>query len=152
MNDRRVGNNPPRMRADHAARLLGCIGQQLDDVYGARVGRVEDVLVDERSGEPVWLVARLGRFGDQRVPVPAADAVLRERDVWLPYDRRRIKSAPGIAPGAPLSRDHELAAAEHYGIRGRRAARLAELPGDAVTSVPARHAHADGADALPAAS
>ena len=109
------------------------IGYHLEDVYGGPVGKVEDVYVDDRSGAAIWLVARLGRFGDEHVPIPAAEAVIGEGRVWVPHERQVIKSAGRLDPGAPVDRDRDLALAAHYGIRDERERDIGDLPGTSRT-------------------
>lgn len=114
---------------------LTWVGFHLDDVFGARVGRVEDVYIDELSGQPVWLVARLGRFGDELAVVPATNAAGGDGHVWVPYERQLIRSAPFPEAGVPLTRERELELATHFDV-GSRAGRVGNLPGGAVTATP----------------
>ena len=96
-----------------ASAALGWVGQRIDDVYGGRLGKIEDVYVDGRSGEPVWLMVRLGRFGDDHVAVPAAEAVAGEGGVWIPYERQLVRSGGTLDPGRPLTRERDLELAGH---------------------------------------
>jgi hypothetical protein len=73
------------------------IGFRLDEIAGAGVGKVEGVFVDESSGEPVWLLARMGRFGHHTL-VPGRDAVEGVGRVWVPYTRDQIRRAPKVQP------------------------------------------------------
>jgi hypothetical protein len=41
---------------------LGWTGYRVDDVYGARVGTVVDIYVDQDSDAPCWLLVKMGRF------------------------------------------------------------------------------------------
>ena len=61
-------------------------GHRLDEISGGRVGRVEGVFVDESSGAPEWLLARMGRFGHYTL-IPGRDAVEGVGHVWVPYSR-----------------------------------------------------------------
>lgn len=113
---------------------LTWIGNRVDDVYGARVGKIEDAYVDAESGAAVWLLVRLGRFGDEHTLVPCDDAVAGAGHVWVPLERRQVKSAPAIRPGDALTRAQDLAVAAHYGVETLRAAEIGEAE---VTAVPA---------------
>jgi hypothetical protein len=118
--------------------LRAWVGHRLDEIGGAGVGKVEGAFVDEQTGKPEWLLARMGRFGHHTL-VPARDAVEGVGRVWVPYTRDQIRAAPKIATGKPLSRDAERELLSHYGI-ATDAGRFAELekrPGDAVTAKPA---------------
>jgi len=116
---------------------LGWVGQRIDDVYGGRLGKVEDVYVDGRSGEPVWLIVRLGRFGDDHMAVPAAEAVPGEGGVWVPYERQLVRSGGMVHPGRPLSRERDLELAAHFDVLAAREAALRDAPPASVTCVSA---------------
>ena len=83
------------------------------------------MFVDESSGEPEWLLARMGRFGHYTL-IPARDAVEGVGHVWVPYSRDQIRRAPRMEPNAPLTAGTERQLLAHYGIaveagRARRA-------------------------------
>jgi hypothetical protein len=116
----------------------GWSGLRLDELGGDTVGRIAGVLVDDHTGEPEWLLARIGRFGNHTV-VPARDAVEGVGHVWVPYSREQIRRAPKMEPGASLTGEAERRLLSHYGIAGN-AGRHAELDAgsaDAVTARPA---------------
>lgn len=116
---------------------LSWIGNRVDDVYGARVGKIEDAYVDRSGGEPVWLLVRLGRFGDEHTLIPVGEAVAGPGHVWVPYERRQVKSAPAVTPGEPLGRELDLSIAAHYGLEDRRLAEIGDA-GPETTATPAR--------------
>ena len=119
--------------------VKGWSGYKLDDLTGHAVGKVEGVYVDESSGRPEWLLARMGRFGHHCL-LPARDAVAAAERVWVPYTRDQIRKAPRTEPNQPLERDREQALLEHYGIGSSEAGRgatLAGVGGDKVTARPA---------------
>jgi hypothetical protein len=51
--------------------VLGWIGGRLDDRYGARIGRIEDVFVDH--GRPAWLMVNAGRWRNRQVFIRVGD-------------------------------------------------------------------------------
>ncbi|MDQ3728945.1 MAG: hypothetical protein M3355_05095 [Actinomycetota bacterium] len=101
-------------------------GHRLDEMGGASVGKVEGSFVDEVTGRPEWLLARMGRFGHYCL-VPARDAVAANGRVWVPYSRDQIRRAPRVEPGKPLDRDSEKAMLDHYGVGSPLTGRGAEL-------------------------
>jgi hypothetical protein len=111
-------------------------GFRLDDIGGATVGKIEAVYVDEQTGDPEWLLARMGRFGHHCL-VPARDAVGAAGHVWVPYSRDQIRKAPRMDPDKPLEQQSETVLLEHYGVGttavGRGAA-LAERDPSAITA------------------
>ena len=69
------------------------IGHRLDEISGGNVGRVEGFFVDESSGEPEWLLARMGRFGHYTL-IPGRDAVEGVGHVWVPVHAATRSAAP----------------------------------------------------------
>ena len=97
------------------------IGNRVEDVYGAGVGRVEDVIVDA-EGTPSWLIVREGRFTVHEVVLPFEGAMGSQGHVWVPHSKELIKSAPALPPGGRIEGAYEQRLNEHYGVRGGRMA------------------------------
>ncbi len=93
---------------------LGWIGSRVDDIYGASVGRLEDVWIDPGTGVPRWLLVKEGRFGGRTTLIPFEDATAGAGHVWVPYERDIVREAPEIEPGAPLTQGIEAALRSHY--------------------------------------
>lgn len=121
------------------AEAAGWAGFDLDDAGGARVGRVDGVFADAGSGEPVWLIAALGRRRPRRVAVPLRECAAAAGRVWTAQGRRALRDAPVVDPTRPLLREHEIAICAHYGI-GERVGRHAEVVGRVEGSVTAQPA------------
>lgn len=117
----------------------GWVGFKLDELGGQSVGRVEAVYVDDASGRPEWLLARMGRFGHHCL-VPARDAVAAGGHVWVPYARDQIRKAPRTEPSAALDCDRERSLLEHYGSGTSEAGRGAELSDRGPSDITARPA------------
>jgi hypothetical protein len=114
-------------------------GFRLDDMGGSAAGKVEGVYVDADSGNPEWILARMGRFGHHCL-IPARDAVAAGGHVWVPYTRDQIRKGPKIEAGKPLQRDQEAALLEHYGVGTGEVGRGAELAAHDASAVTARPA------------
>ena len=97
---------------------LGWIGSRVDDIYGANVGRLEDVWIDPGTGAPRWLLVKEGKFGGRTTLIPFEDATAGAGHVWVPYEREIVRTAPEIAPGAPLTQHVEATLRES--LRGQR--------------------------------
>jgi hypothetical protein len=93
----------------------GWVGHRVDELGGASVARVQSVFVDTESGEAVWVVAKLGRFG-RVVAIPFLDCAAGVGHVWVPYTRTVLRGAPVVDPAKPLTREQELAICAHYGV------------------------------------
>ena len=121
-----------------ASDIAAWAGHRLDEIGGANVGKIDGVFVDESTGEPEWLLARMGRFGHHTL-VPARDAVEGVKHVWVPYSRDQIRRGPKANTSAPLTAGAERELLAHYGIMAEvgRGAAIAERDDDEVTARPA---------------
>jgi len=124
------------------AEAMGWVGAELAELGGDSVGQVQGVFVDADSGEPVWLVARLGRRRRARVvAIPFANCAGAPFGVWVAQEGEAIRSAPVVDPTRPLRREHELTICAHFGIGekvGRAAAIAAREEGDITATPPGR--------------
>mgnify|MGYP002636613274 CR=1 FL=1 len=111
------------------------VGYRIDEVSGHSVAKVEGLFVDQESGEPAWILAKLGRFG-KVVPISIRECAAAAGRVWVPHDREVIRNAPAIDPEMPLNREQELQVLNYYGIPDTvgRGAEIAERPVGTVTS------------------
>lgn len=109
------------------AEVMGWVGAEVAEMSGASVGQVQGVFVDAESGEPAWLVARLGRRRRARVvALPIATCAGAPFGVWVAQEADAIRSAPVVDPTRPLRREHELTICAHFGI-GESVGRAAEV-------------------------
>ncbi len=117
----------------------GWIGFEVDEIGGSRVGQVAGFFLDAVSGDPAWLVARLGRRRGPLVAVPLRDCASGVGRVWVAHEGETIRSAPVVDPTRPLLREHELTICARFGI-GEGAGRAAEVLNRDEGSVTARPA------------
>jgi hypothetical protein len=124
-------------RETGAAAMKAWTGYRLDEIGGGNVGKIEGVFVDADSGEPEWIVARMGRFGHYTL-IPGRDAVEGVKHVWVPYTRDQIRAAPKVDPRSGLTAGGERELLSHYGIMADagRAAEIAGRDADDVTAKP----------------
>ncbi len=126
----------PRLSAAEATRWLGA---DVAELNGESIGQLQGFYVDAESGEPTWLIARLGRRRRGRVvAVPAANCAGAPFGVWVAQEADAIRSAPVVDPTRPLRREHELTICAHFGIREKvgRAAEVAQRQEGAITATP----------------
>lgn len=133
---------PEGARSVGTAEAMGWMGAEVAELGGDSVGQVQGVFVDADSGEPAWLVARLGRRRRARVvAVPFANCAGAPFGVWVSQEGDAIRSAPVVDPTRPLRREHELTICAHFGIGekvGRAAAVAAREEGDITATPPGR--------------
>ena len=112
-------------------------GYQVDEITGQGVAKVEGLFVDTETGEPAWVLAKLGRFG-KVVPVSVRECAAAAGHVWVPHEREVIRNAPAVDPTMPLNREQEMQVLEYYGIPDSvgRGAEIAERPEGAETARP----------------
>ena len=115
------------------------IGAEVRDLGAKGMGEVAGLFVDAESGEPAWLIAKLGRWRNTKlVAVPLRSCAGAAFGVWVAEDGGALKAAPAVDPTRPLRREHELAICSHFGA-GEGVGRAAEVAGrdpGAVTASP----------------
>ena len=116
-------------RGVDAAEAMSWLGAEVAELGGDPVGQVQGIFVDADSGDPAWLVARLGRRRRARVvAIPFANCAGAPFGVWAAQEGDAIRSAPVVDPTRPLRREHELTICAHFGI-GEKAGRAAAVAG-----------------------
>ena len=113
---------------------LGWTKFRVDDVYGTRVGVVEDIYVDHESDEPCWILVKMGRFSDAHALLPIRDVVAGTGHIWIPYEKDLIRRSPQVPVGMPLAQELERELCVHYGVMSSRGAEISEVPGSALTA------------------
>lgn len=126
---------PPQPSLDD---VQAWVGYRVDGIDGHSVARVEGVFVDSDSGEPAWVLVKLGRFG-RVVPVSIRECAAAAGRVWVPHDREVIREAPAVDPTRPLTGNQERQVLDYYGIPDGvgRGTELRDRGGDMVTAKPA---------------
>ena len=123
-----------------AAEAMGWLGTEVTELGGSAIGQVQGLYLDADSGEPAWLIARLGRRRRRArvVAIPFSSCAGAPFGVWVAQEADAIRSAPVVDPIRPLRREHELTICAHFGIGekvGRAVAVAGRPPGD-VTAAP----------------
>lgn len=116
------------------AELRGLVVTMLD---GSRLGRVEQVYLDDVTGHPAWATVRIGLLGQRRFVVPLATATRHDGELKVPYGKARVKGSPGTDPGVHIARDAEARLRRYYGVTAE----------GAEASVPASEAPTQGSEA-----
>jgi hypothetical protein len=112
-----------------AAEAMGWLGAEVAELSGSSVGQVQGLYLDAESGEPAWLIARLGRRRRARiVAVPFSNCAGAPFGVWVAQEGDAIRTAPVVDPTRPLRREHELTICAHFGI-GEKVGRAAAVAG-----------------------
>jgi hypothetical protein len=90
-------------------------GQKVLDRTGESIGKVSDIIPNSRTLEQEWLCVKVSLFGTRRI-MPFAGVEEMNGEVWVPWDKETIDSAPYPAlPGAPSEREAEALCA-HFNV------------------------------------
>ena len=91
-------------------------GRTMLDRDGDRIGTIDAIYLDDRTGQPEWALVNTGLFGTKSSFVPLAQATQTGDDVRVPYDKQLVKDAPRIDPDQHLSEAEEQQLWRHYGL------------------------------------
>jgi uncharacterized protein (TIGR02271 family) len=107
-------------------------GRTLVDRDGNRIGPIEAIYLDDRTGQPEWALVNTGLFGTKSSFVPLAQATQTGEEVAVPYDKQLVKDAPRIDPDQHLSEAEEQRLWRHYGLDYDRTTRRRPTSRDTV--------------------
>ncbi|GAA1086321.1 PRC and DUF2382 domain-containing protein [Kitasatospora arboriphila] len=112
------------------------IGHKAVDRNGEKIGTVDEVYLDDATGEPEWAAVRTGIFGRDAF-IPLTTSEFSGEELKVPYDKSLVKDSPDFGVGQHLSPAQELQLYRYYGLdtsNGRPGAEAgpapAERPGD----------------------
>ncbi|HJU01660.1 MAG TPA: PRC-barrel domain-containing protein [Actinomycetes bacterium] len=91
-------------------------GRILLDRDGGRIGTIDAIYLDDRTGEPEWALVDTGLFGTKSSFVPLAQAFQTDNDVLVPYDKQLVRNAPRVEPDGHLSEAEERQLWRHYDL------------------------------------
>jgi sporulation protein YlmC with PRC-barrel domain len=91
-------------------------GRTLVDRDGNRIGTIDAIYLDDRTGQPEWALVNTGLFGTKSSFVPLAQAAQTGDDVRVPYDKQLVKDAPQVDADQHLSEAEEQQLWRHYGL------------------------------------
>ena len=91
-------------------------GRNVVDQEGTKVGRLEEVYLDQHTGRPEWLLVHTGLFGTKSSFAPLAGARVDGEDVRIGYSKQEVKDAPSVEADGELSQEEEARLFAHYGL------------------------------------
>lgn len=86
------------------------------DNNGDKVGDVNEVFVDDSSGQPTFVDVNHGLFGMGNSLVPLRGHSLDGDNLTLAYAKERIKGAPDFDADKPLKPEQQTEIYQHYGV------------------------------------
>ena len=91
-------------------------GHAVIDEHGTKVGKITDVLYDDKTLMPRWMIVDIGVLGAQHY-VPLNDAYQSEDGrLVIPFDKKTVKAAPRAGKDHILTRAVEEQLVQHYGL------------------------------------
>src|SRR5215213_10873682 len=91
-------------------------GADVIDASGDKVGTVEEIYLDQESGQPEWALVKTGLFGSKSTFVPLSGAQPEDDTLRVRYEKAQIKDAPKIDADQQLSQSEERELYQHYGL------------------------------------
>ena len=91
-------------------------GQTVYAADGDKIGKIEEIFVDEQTGQPEWLALGTGMLGTKRVLVPVEGASRYEDGFQVPYSKDKVKGTPDV-DSDEISQETEAALYSHYGLQ-----------------------------------
>ena len=91
-------------------------GHLMYDQDGDKIGRIEEIYLDQQTDRPEWALVHTGLFGSKSTFVPIENADPSDDGVRVPFEKERVKDAPGIDSEGELSEAQEAELYAHYGM------------------------------------
>jgi uncharacterized protein (TIGR02271 family) len=91
-------------------------GRTVRDREGGKIGRLEEIYLDQDTGRPEWALVNTGLFGRRSSFVPLAGAEPEGEDVRVAFEKEQVEAAPNIDEGHELSQSEEADLYGHYGL------------------------------------
>src|ERR1700753_32810 len=91
------------------------LGRNAVDLKGNKVGKIGQVYLDDRTGQPLWVTVSTGLFGNRQSFAPIAGSAFDGDDVRLAVSKDTIRDAPNVDDDEHVSGDEQKALYEYYG-------------------------------------
>ncbi|NAZ86771.1 DUF2382 domain-containing protein [Kineococcus sp. T90] len=96
----------------------------IEELYGAtvtgtdgdKIGKVDEVYLDNATNQPEWVSVKTGLFGSNVSLIPLSQASVSGETITVPFDKAKVKDAPHHDPGHELSERDEDDLYAYYGI------------------------------------
>src|SRR4051794_37938988 len=86
------------------------------DRSGDKIGKLDEIYLDQQTGRPEWALVNTGMFGSRSTFVPLSGATQANDNVIVEWEKARVKDAPNIAADGELSQEEEAQLYRHYGL------------------------------------
>jgi uncharacterized protein (TIGR02271 family) len=96
--------------------ISGWRGRAMIGGDGEKIGKVDEIYLDEETGRPEWALVNTGLLGMKSNFVPLTGASSEGDEVHVEYTKDQVKDAPGVDPEGELSQSEEATLYRHYGL------------------------------------
>ena len=86
------------------------------DQDGDKIGSLDEIYLDEDTGQPEWAAVKTGMFGTGLSFVPLANAEPGSDELRVPFSKDMVKDAPRVDADGQLSQDEEADLYAYYGM------------------------------------
>jgi uncharacterized protein (TIGR02271 family) len=93
-------------------------GATVVDASGGKIGKVGQVYVDDRTGQPDWVTVKTGLFGTKESFVPLAAARLERDRLVVGLTKDQVSGAPQADEDGHISERDEVEIYRYYGLSG----------------------------------
>ena len=92
------------------------MGATVQDSSGDKIGTVEQIYLDDNSGQPSWATVRTGLFGTKESFLPLDQANYSDGSVTVPITKDQVKGAPQVDGEGHLEPQDEAELYRYYGL------------------------------------
>ena len=96
--------------------LQTIVGSNAVDSDGDKLGKIGNVYLDDRTGEPAWATVNTGLFGTKESFVPLATARIEGDQLVVPFDKAKVKDAPKVTDDGHIGDDEQEELYRYYGL------------------------------------
>jgi len=90
-------------------------------VYGTdgdKIGSIEQIYLDNDTGEPEWVTVKTGLFGTKETFIPLSSAKVDGSDLRVPFTKATVRDAPKMEADGDLNPREEEELYRYYGVTG----------------------------------
>ena len=96
--------------------LTDARNRKVVDVNGEKIGKVEEIYIDDNTGQPEWALVNTGLFGTRSHFVPLRDVSSSGEDLQVSFTKDKVQDAPSIETDGHLSAQEEEQLYRYYGL------------------------------------
>jgi len=89
-------------------------GHDVVDTEGTKIGKVEDIYLDDDSGQPEWLAVKTGMFGNKHSFVPLEGSTSEGENIRIGYTKAIVSDAPRVEAEQHMSAEEEAELYRYY--------------------------------------